>query len=742
MAPKRKSEEEEPEAKKAKADVEDEGEFQEPDAPNESRALVKSSIAFHAADSTLNVLSTWGGKVLTPMTEAGMAYLIAGARANVGQKAGRYMFEVKIVQTIAPVWAGAKPKQTLRLGFSTSEAELVLVTEPEAESVFFDVDGSFSAGNIRQVVANGRVALARDVVIAVVLNLDSKSPNNNTIALYKDGVRVTAPRQIPEEMHGKTLYPHVNFRSVSVQVNMGPTPLKELPFKCRMLQAAAQADVAVAPSKESKDGIYEVVVPIAFPDEGTFDWLDDYLSKNPTYVELSDRKIVDWAKRSGLGAKQSALVSQNGSNDKPKTNFGIPAIDDFSVRKVINSVAPLVPRNYIVMEVKANLMRNEREELLKRFGYPCFRKVAHVVMGEPKKDFVERAQAKMLQEKQQRAEEQWKKRKEDKIKKELMRKRAEEIKRRRDEALKKTKKVDDAAEGEDEKKHDEEEKKEPETKNEEMEEELPVVELDEAEKKLKFRPTILPDLELTVLGSSFSKFSIPDDEERFDDIRYEWAAEKDAKTLLRDWILSKKSTMRIEDLKPGELFKTRAAEFSKLFAGWQATQAAYLKTAMAGADQSADSDIFGVEDVNDVKDGCPLFEHFSPEDWALVQLRFEFYLMLVAFPFDADDEDRKGILLDHLQFYYNKYYEKNLNPKTFCKETISEVLAMIADAVTVKDKVVTPMTTDELLAFDVFVRITEEQRRERQRRVDAGDETVRLKFNLGKVVAKPVGKQE
>jgi len=116
--------------------------------------------------------------------------------------------------------------------------------------------------------------------------------------------------------------------------------------------------------------------------------------------------------------------------------------------------------------------------------------------------------------------------------------------------------------------------------------------------------------------------------------------------------------------------------------------------------------------------------------------------MLVAFPFDADDEDRKGILLDHLQFYYNKYYEKNLNPKTFCKETISEVLAMIADAVTVKDKVVTPMTTDELLAFDVFVRITEEQRRERQRRVDAGDETVRLKFNLGKVVAKPVGKQE
>lgn len=34
-----------------------------------------------------------------------------------------------------------------------------------------------------------------------------------------------------------------------------------------------------------QDGKYEVIFPVAVPDEGTFDWLDDFLDKNPKYVE-------------------------------------------------------------------------------------------------------------------------------------------------------------------------------------------------------------------------------------------------------------------------------------------------------------------------------------------------------------------------------------------------------------------------------------------------------------------------
>ena len=35
-----------------------------------------------------------------------------------------------------------------------------------------------------------------------------------------------------------------------------------------------------------QDGKYEVIFPVAVPDEGTFDWLDEFLEKNPEYVEL------------------------------------------------------------------------------------------------------------------------------------------------------------------------------------------------------------------------------------------------------------------------------------------------------------------------------------------------------------------------------------------------------------------------------------------------------------------------
>merc|ERR1719330_963126 len=57
---------------------------------------------------------------------------------------------------------------------------------------------------------------------------------------------------------------------------MGPTPSKELPFKCRMLQSAAKEDVQVEAAPKPKDGKFDVMLPVAFPDEGTFDWLENF----------------------------------------------------------------------------------------------------------------------------------------------------------------------------------------------------------------------------------------------------------------------------------------------------------------------------------------------------------------------------------------------------------------------------------------------------------------------------------
>merc|ERR1711879_289091 len=91
------------------------------------------------------------------------------------------------------------------------------------------------------------------------------------------------------------------------------------------------------------------------------------------------------------------------SLDKPEFNFGLPSMDDFSVRRVINQVAPVVPRHYVIMEVKGNLVEAERTEVLNRFNAPHFKKIARVVMGEPTEEYKQLAREKLLKEKQDKA---------------------------------------------------------------------------------------------------------------------------------------------------------------------------------------------------------------------------------------------------------------------------------------------------------------------------------------------------
>merc|ERR1719446_814710 len=85
----------EPKKEEAK---EEEEKFMEQDAPKDSRPALKDKIRIETPDTTLNVVPTLGGRLLTSLTEGGMSAFLAGARANVAQKAGRYMFEAKIVE--------------------------------------------------------------------------------------------------------------------------------------------------------------------------------------------------------------------------------------------------------------------------------------------------------------------------------------------------------------------------------------------------------------------------------------------------------------------------------------------------------------------------------------------------------------------------------------------------------------------------------------------------------------------
>ncbi|CAK0813620.1 unnamed protein product, partial [Prorocentrum cordatum] len=103
--------------------------------------------------------------------------------------------------------------------------------------------------------------------------------------------------------------------------------------------------------------------------------------------ELSDRKVLEWASNSGLHRR-----GNNASND------------DMSVQNTLAAVTPALRRDFMVLELRDNLLAAERKKLLARFPASDFKRVAVVVMGEPSKEYKEKVQAQLLSEKVAAAE--------------------------------------------------------------------------------------------------------------------------------------------------------------------------------------------------------------------------------------------------------------------------------------------------------------------------------------------------
>jgi len=751
-----------------------------------------------------------GGRVLRSLTDGGMQYLIAGARADVGAKAGRYMYEVKILEAL-PIYDHAwgrnapKPKQLCRVGFSAAGSGLVLGADEE--HVYFDTKGFFWAEKKKNKVAQ---PWGKDVVVAVVLNLDPASPNANTVSLFRDGVRFTQPQPLPECLKGKALFPHVAFRNVTVQVHLGAEPLRALePFSCRTIGGAAAADVKVEKGAAPKDGKFDVMFPVAYPDEGTFDWLDSFIKENPSYTELSDRKVLEWAHASGVWKPSKGWRQGQGSADKPEFAHGLHELDNFSVRRILAALTPSVPRNYVVMEVKANLVAKDRKDFLARFSGPTFKRTACVVMGEPDAEFKQAQQAKILKAKQAKATHKWQVEKAEKVRKKAaaekakkladamkkaeqerhLKKEAEakkeaekaEVAKKEEDVKEEDKKPEEGAAGgakakdeEEKKEATSEEKKEDEIKTEsegkvakeeqaedkkeegmEVEEgdddqEPPTVELSEEEQALWFAPKMPNDLSNKAFAE-YVDFSLPEKSEGFEDVRYVWSQAAGAKEYLRKKVLERKRTSLVDNLNPSQWFHDKVAEWKKLFAEWQkkqedfkaspeqvakeaAKKAAADKKDGEGNDELSDEkpkgDLFSVEDICDIGEGEPVFKDFGIADWALLQLRFELYLLQVAFRKDVDDPDRPGISEQYFAFYYQKYYKKQLLYMNYGCENLRDVCKLVKDTAVWKEDILsTPITKAAEDEMTYFVKLSEEHRRERQRRLDAGDETARLKIS-------------
>merc|ERR1712085_184646 len=108
-------------------------------------------------------------------------------------------------------------------------------------------------------------------------------------------------------------------------------------------------------------------------------------------------------------------------------------------QRIIANVAPVLPRNYVVMAAMPNLVADMRKKALNRFAAPCFKKIAYVAMGEPDAAFRKAQLDGLLEEKQAKENAAWEKKRleiERKKKlKELQEKQAVERKKRHEEAI-------------------------------------------------------------------------------------------------------------------------------------------------------------------------------------------------------------------------------------------------------------------------------------------------------------------
>merc|ERR1712039_113779 len=70
-------------------------------------------------------------------------------------------------------------------------------------------------------------------------------------------------------------------------------------------------------------------------------------------------------------------------------------------------------RNYVVMELKGNLIKEERETLIKKFSPALFKRVGQVVVGEPGLEFKKKVPEIALQQKQEAADKEFRAKQEE-----------------------------------------------------------------------------------------------------------------------------------------------------------------------------------------------------------------------------------------------------------------------------------------------------------------------------------------
>merc|ERR1719454_864304 len=148
-----------------------------------------------------------------------------------------------------------------------------------------------------------------------------------------------------------------------------------------------------------------------------------------------------------------------------------------------------------------------------------------------------------------------------------------------------------------------------------------------------------------------------------------------------------------------------------------------VEEAMAVVDGLEPESVEDIHNVNGI--GCPLFHKFDHQDWILVTVRYELHKLLHAFAHDKKDDDVIGMHTSLVSQYFEKYFKKAFVPTQYAHDTVEALLEYLKDTVEVVDEIVRPVLAEDA-DVPTFIKITEQERRVRERRLAAGDESAKL----------------
>eukprot|EP00397_Hematodinium_sp_SG-2012_P006978 GEMP01007017.1.p1 GENE.GEMP01007017.1~~GEMP01007017.1.p1 ORF type:complete len:736 (+),score=167.67 GEMP01007017.1:188-2395(+) len=213
--------------------------------------------------------------------------------------------------------------------------------------------------------------------------------------------------------------------------------------------------------------------------------------------------------------------------------------------------------------------------------------------------------------------------------------------------------------------------------------------------------------------------------DEFDEITYDTSRE-DAARILDEYIEANKLHEKLEPDIPAT-FRDQLEDCRMQVLLWKKTQ--------RGLDvpepDDEDRDTMNVDIDTGGQDGLPIFAYFTDADWSLFDLRFDLVLMMQAF---VTETKRQGFHSKNLDHYYSLYFKRSLKLSAYgCADLQEMIETLVPDLLLTGSLLHLSPDSEQPVTSHHLLRLVEVERRDRRYRVDAGDETAKLKFSAARI---------